>query len=138
MLTVTCQSSAKLTPELIVTHLTVDAEYQETGNSTLSASIGGKKLKQDRRKGNTAVSSKDKKCFSCGRLRHWKDDCWRPGGRKEGQGPRQQAHKGRRRMKNKTANTAEDTQEESKVAFVCTSNFVEVANTLNVPPNAEL
>src|ERR1700683_2162752 len=92
MLTVTHQSSAKLTPELIVAHLTANAEYQEmvnkkktSGNSALSMNTGGKKLKRDKQKGNTAVSSEEKKCFNCGKPRHWKDDCWRPGNGKEGQ-----------------------------------------------------
>jgi hypothetical protein len=70
MLAVACQSSAKLTPELIVAHLTTDAEYQEmlshkTGtNSALAASTGGKKPKEGGKKEHTATSGEEKKCFN--------------------------------------------------------------------------
>jgi hypothetical protein len=93
MLAVARQSSAKLTPELIVAH-TADAEYQEmlsqkTGtNSALAASTGGRKLKRGGKKEHTTASGEEKKYFNCSRIKHWKDDCWRPGGGKEGQGPK--------------------------------------------------
>jgi hypothetical protein len=81
MLAIACKSSSKLTPELIVAHLTINAEYQDTlnqnmsQNSTLSASTGRKKPKRGGKKESAAVSSDKKKCFNCRRPGHWKDDC---------------------------------------------------------------
>src|SRR5882762_1428718 len=51
------------------------------GNTALSAKTGAK----NDRAGNRS----DVTCFNCDRKGHYKSDCWRAGGRKEGQGPSQ-------------------------------------------------
>jgi hypothetical protein len=102
-------------------------------NSALAASTGGKKPKKGGKKEHTAASGEEKKCFNCGKIGHWKDNCWRPGGGKEGQGPKQQAQKGKKKGKGETTNSATATQGDVEVAFVCTLDFTEVANALNVP-----
>jgi hypothetical protein len=50
--------------------------------------MGGRKLKKGGKKKHTTVSGEEKKCFNCDRIGYWKDNCWRPGGRKKGQGPK--------------------------------------------------
>ena len=79
------------------------------------------------------MSSDKKKCFNCRRPGHWKDDCWRPGGGKEGQGPKQQTKKAKVKEKTENANTATTESSNVEVAFVCTSDFVDIANALNIP-----
>src|SRR6267154_1598612 len=142
MLAVARQSSVKLTPDLIVAHLTADAEYQESlnqrsahtgGNNALSATTGGKKPKRGGKQESAAASSDSKNCFNCGKAGHWEKDCWRPGGGKEGQGPKQQAKKGKSKGKSETANTATTAPPTAEVAFACTSDFVDVANAMNIP-----
>ncbi|KIK32340.1 hypothetical protein CY34DRAFT_101709, partial [Suillus luteus UH-Slu-Lm8-n1] len=36
---------------------------------------------------STSKANSDITCFNCDRKGHYKTDCWRPGGGKEGQGP---------------------------------------------------
>jgi hypothetical protein len=142
MLAVTWQSSVKLMPDLIIAHLTADAEYQKYlnqrlspmgGNSALSATTGGKKLKQGGKQESAVASSDSKNSFNCGKAGHWEKDCWKLGGGKEGQGLKQQAKKGKSKGKSETANTATTAPPTAEVAFACMSDFVDVANAMNIP-----
>ena len=53
-------------------------------------------------------SKKDKECHNCHKKGHFKADCWRKGGGKEGQGPKQ---KGRGKEK-EAATTAEEKKDD--------------------------
>lgn len=56
------------------------------GNSALSAKANSAKGKPS---SVSTSQNPDAVCFNCDRKGHYKQDCWRPGGGKEGQGPRQ-------------------------------------------------
>ena len=84
-----------------------------------------KKNKGRKRKGKS-----DKHCENCDKARHVKDDCWAPGGGKEGQGLNQEKKgaKGKRKEE-----SAAKTMIEDVFAFTCTSTFVGIANSLQIP-----
>ncbi|OAX40833.1 hypothetical protein K503DRAFT_686713, partial [Rhizopogon vinicolor AM-OR11-026] len=70
-------------------------------------------------------------CYNCDRKGHYKADCWRPGGGKEGQGPqRGQRRNGNRPKQN--ANTAMEYKAEENFAFT-SSDFASIAKQLNIP-----
>jgi len=83
------------------------------GNSALSA-------RETKGKGKrSATSSKangDITCYNCNRKGHYKSDCWRPGGGKEGQGLNQQRRKGEKGQ-NETANSAVEGTSQDQYAF---------------------
>ena len=68
-------------------------------------------------------------CHNCHKPGHNSRDCWSKGGGKEGQGPWQ--NKGK---KLETAAVVKKDEESDELfAFTCTSDYAEVANSLNVP-----
>src|SRR5882757_4841884 len=91
-------------------------------NSALSATTNA----QNRCGGN----SKDATCYNCERKGHYKSDCWRPGGGKEGQGPQQTQRRGAQAQKPR-ANVAAAT-DTAEYAFA-TSDMCSIANQLNIP-----
>ena len=95
------------------------------GNSALSANTGTKK----NRAGNSA--NEDITCYNCDRKGHYKADCWRPGGGKEGQGPRQGQQQGGNSQKY-AANTAAEPEIRDNYAFT-SSDLANVAEKINVP-----
>ena len=72
-------------------------------------------------------------CKNCKITGHTKANCWLIGGGKEGQGPRgRNSKKGEKKAE--TAAAAEVTGNADKIfAFTCTSDYIEVANALNIP-----
>jgi hypothetical protein len=97
------------------------------GSSALSARLPSGKGKVS----TPTQSNPDAVCYNCDRKGHYKTDCWRPGGGKEGQGPRQQHKRGGRTQK-QAANTAKEAEENNNYAFV-TSDLAGIAKTLIVP-----
>ena len=69
----------------------------------------------------------DKHCKNCDKSGHIKDDCWSPGGRKEGQGPKQTKKGSKEQKKDQLAVKATTGK---TFTFTCTSTFVGVANSL--------
>jgi hypothetical protein len=86
--------------------LTDKCTSKKGGNSALSAKAnsGGRGRTSS---SGAAQSNPDAMCYNCDRKGHYKSDCWRPGGGKEGQGPNQRQRRGARTTKH-TANTATD------------------------------
>ena len=79
-----------------------------------------KKNKGRKRKGKS-----DKHCENCDKARHVKDDCWAPGGGKEGQGLNQEKKgaKGKKKEESVAKTMIEDV-----FTFTCTSTFVSIAD----------
>jgi len=68
-------------------------------------------------------------CYNCEKPGHKKADCWEKGGGKEGQGPGQ-----KKSAKNETAIVAvADNAKEEMFAFMCMSDYTNVAEVLKVP-----
>jgi hypothetical protein len=69
-------------------------------------------------------------CHNCKGKGHKKSDCWSKGGGKEGQGLRQ-----RKGKKTETAVVAatRDRPDNELFAFMCTSDFANIAKALQVP-----
>jgi hypothetical protein len=80
----------------------------------------------------TKSSNPDAVCYNCDRKGHYKTECWRPGGGKEGQGPRQQKRKGERSQKQTANAAAESEAQDNQYAFV-TSDLATIAKDLNIP-----
>jgi hypothetical protein len=84
------------------------------------------------RSGNGMNSaSQEATCYNCDCKGHYKADCWRPGGGKEGQRPQQGQHRGGNSQK-QTANTATEPSQKDNYAFA-TSDLASIAKQLNVP-----
>jgi hypothetical protein len=82
--------------------------------------------------GNSNQKNQDITCFNCDCKGHYKADCWRPGGGKEGQGPNQKGSKGNHPSK-QAANVAMEADNTENYAFAAMSNLASVAEKLNVP-----
>ena len=97
-------------------------------NAALSASASTGK-KHGNNSANTA--SQDITCYNCDRKGHYKADCWRSGGGKEGQRPRCGQRRGGNSQK-QSANAATEPEQKDNYAFA-TSDLASVAKQLNVP-----
>jgi len=85
-----------------------------------------------RRGGSSANSaSQEATCYNCDRKGHYKADCWRPGGGKEGQRPQRGQRRGGNSQK-QSANTATEPEQKDNYAFA-TSDLASVAKQLNIP-----
>jgi hypothetical protein len=82
---------------------------------------------------STPQSNPDAVCYNCDCKGHYKNDCWRPGGGKEGQGPNQHGRRGRCPQK-QSANTAKESDgQETNYAFIMT-DLVSIAQGMGIPP----
>ena len=114
-------------------HCVINDEHTKNAESALAA-LG----KKQRTRKHCSNKGKEKStpgttCENCKYAGHTKADCWVKGGGKEGQGPRGQNSK-KREKKAETAAAAEATGNADEIfAFTCTSDYVEVANALNIP-----
>lgn len=97
------------------------------GNSALVGKSGPGRGKRARglSKENTDIT-----CFNCKRKGHYKTDCWRPGGGKEGQGLNQRKRGGH--APKEGANSAASGPTPDNYAFA-TSSLSSVAKQLKVP-----
>ena len=113
-------------------HHIINNERSKNSNHALMASrMKGGKGKQKKKKG----ADKDKLdklellCCNCKKPGHKQFECWAKGGGKEGQGPRQ--NKSAKAQKAVVA--IADNDKDKLFAFMCTSNYANVAKTLQVP-----
>ena len=80
-----------------------------------------------------AKTQLDVVCRNCNRPGHGKPNCYLKGGGKEGQGPWQQKNLKSKLKQQKAVVVAVDKEEEELSVFTCTSDYVAVANGLDVP-----
>ena len=83
-------------------------------------------------KGHTKKGKLHKLCVNCDKSSHTKEDCWAPGGGKEGQGLNQQKQgsKGKKKEESAVKTTTEEV-----FAFTCTLTFIGIADSLKIPPS---
>ena len=108
----------------------ITEEAQHHTLATLSKKQRIRKQCSNKGKKKSTSSATSKNCKGSG---HTKADCWLKGGGKESQGPRGwNSKKGEKKAE--TVAAAEVTGNVDEIfAFTCTSDYVEVTNTLNVP-----
>ena len=133
-------SSRAMKPDDLITFIMEEAQHciindECTKNVESALTALGKKQRTGKHCSNKGKekSTPGATCENCKNAGHTKADCWAKGGGKEGQGPRgQNSKKGEKKAE--TAAAAEATGNADEIfTFTCTSNYVEVANALNVP-----
>ena len=127
-------------PNDLITFITEEAQHcvindERTKNAESALAAFGKKQRTGKHRSNKGKekSTPSATCENCKNAGHTKANCWAKGGGKEGQGPRgRNSKKGEKKVE--TAAAAEVTGNADEIfAFTCTSNYIEVANTLSVP-----
>jgi len=107
-------------------HRVINDERTKTAESALAARAKKTGKPKGKKKDN---SQSDVVCENCDKPGHSKPDCWSKGGGKEGQGPR---HK-KKGKKSETVVVAAEDDKEDLFAFTCTSDYVAVAESIDVP-----
>jgi len=100
---------------------------KKAGNSALSA----KTTRRGRAKNSANSANQEAICFNCDRKGHYKADCWRPGGGKEGQRPPRRGQKEGNSSK-QAANTAAEHDTKDNYAFA-SSDMVNIAKQIKIP-----
>ena len=133
-------SSRAMKPDNLITFIMEEAQHRIindecTKNVESALAALGKKQRTRKQHSNKGKekSTPGATCENCKNTGHTKADCWLKGGGKEGQGPRGwNSKKGEKKAE--TAAAAEVTSNVDEIfAFTCTSDYIEVANALNVP-----
>jgi gag-polypeptide of LTR copia-type len=107
-------------------HCVINDDQAKTAESTLAACMK-KTSKPKENKKNKPQS--DVTCENCDRPGHSKPDCWSKGGGKEGQGPRQK----KKGKTNEAVVVVTDDDNSELFVFTCTSDYIAIANFLDVP-----
>ena len=133
-------SSRAMKPNDLITFIMEEAQHhvindERTKNAESALAALGKKQRTGKHHSNKGKekSTPSTTCENCKNAGHTKADCWAKGGGKEGQGPRgQNSKKGEKKAE--TAAAVEATGNADEIfAFTCMSDYVEVANALNIP-----
>jgi hypothetical protein len=123
-----------LTPYELISVITEEYEHRQLsdrrtgkkgGNSAFTAKVAQTK---SRDWGTSNKPNQDVTCQNCDRKGHYKSDCWRKGGGKEGQGPRQKKAK----QEKQAANAVSTTGSQDNYAFA-TSDLASIARDLDLP-----
>ena len=130
----------KMTPLDLISFFTEEAQHrlihEERSKEAESALIADRRRQKKctDNKGKTKPNSNSNdRCENCNKNGHIKVDCWAKGGGKEGQGPRQKKANKSQNLP-KAAIVADAKQKsESFFAFTCTSDFTDVAQSLDLP-----
>jgi gag-polypeptide of LTR copia-type len=105
---------------------TKNAETALAAHGKRSGKKGAGKGKKPRK---SQRSEAEEVCKNCKKLGHKKPDCWSKGGGKEGQGLRQK----KKSNKTETVTIVADKEDNNMFAFACTSDYVAVSETLQLP-----
>lgn len=137
-------SSINAASKITKTPLSSERRPNKKGGSALVAREAKGK---GRASSSTSKANSDITCFNCDRKGHYKTDCWRPGGGKEGQGPNQQwkkADKGQKQTANAAAESSDPPEHfavEKRGAIMdsgATSHFCpdrsKFSNFVTIPP----
>ena len=110
-------------------HHVINDERAKNSNYALMASgKKGGKGKSKRKKGGDKEKTDESEiiCYNCEKPGHKQFECWAKGGGKEGQGPGQK----KSAKAQKAVVVIADSDKDELFAFTCTSNYVNVAETL--------
>jgi GAG-pre-integrase domain len=107
-------------------HRVINKDRMKSAESALAACT--KKASKPRQKKKDKQKS-DITCENCDRPGHSKPDCWSKGGGKEGQAPRQK----KKEKSGETIVVVAGDDKDDLFMFTCTSDYVAVADTLEVP-----
>lgn len=91
-------TKTKITPDELITHLTAEYDIREalknkpnamakSGGSALVVTSEGQKRKSNKGSSQKKGDKARTVCENCNKPNHRREDCWRKGGGKEGQGP---------------------------------------------------
>ena len=133
-------SSRAMKPNDLITFITEEAQHRvindkhiKKAESVLAALSKKQRTRKHRSNKGKEKSTPGTTCENCKNAGHTKANCWVKGGGKEGQGPRGQNFK-KGEKKAETAAAVEATSNADEIfTFTCMSNYIEVANTLNIP-----
>lgn len=131
-------TNTPLTAHELISLISEEYEHRQLSDRRPGRKAGNSALNAREAKGKGRVSATSSKsnpditCFNCDCKGHYKTDCWRPGGGKEGQGLNQQRKRGERPPK-QAANSAADSSEPADQYAVVMSDLASVARDLNVP-----
>lgn len=131
-------TKSPLTPNKLISMITEEFEHRlltERRPSKRGKDVALSATKTGQERSRTAGTSSQKTqevhCVNCDRKGHYKADCWRAGGGKEGQGPNQRRNRNNRLSK-QAANAATEPGNTENYAFA-TSDLASVAEGLNLP-----
>ena len=135
-------SKRSMKPSDLIAFLIEEAQHrvindEKTKNSEVALAAHAKragKPKSKSGKGKEKAGNTDSEitCHNCGKVGHKKADCWSKGGGKEGQGPRQKKKSGKSDKADDVAVVANE-NDEGLFAFSCTSDYKDIANSMQVP-----
>ena len=123
---------AGMSPYGLMDYFIEEAKHRVIEDNQAKQTESAMQAQAKKNKRRTKKGKSHKLCVNCDKSSHTKEDCWAPGGGKEGQGPNQQRQgsKGKKKEESAAKTTAEEV-----FAFTCTSTFVGIADSLKIPPS---
>ena len=123
---------AGMSPHELMDYFIEEAEHCIIEDNWAKQTESVMQAQAKKNKGCTKKGKLHKLCANCDKSGYTKEDCWAPGGGKEGQGLNQQKQgsKGKKKEESAVKTTTEEV-----FAFTCTLTFVGIADSLKIPPS---